>query len=195
MNRKNLDMIRTIMNPLQLLVKQTQKHPFPEYFLLKGSFDTEGFPHLLQFDGAAEPNPGPACGAAVLLQSDNGQQWSPVFEVGHYMPRATNNQAEYEGLYQGLLRAKFRNIQHLLIEGDSNLIVQQLSGQWKCKNSELLARLQDCKSLLRNFQYVAIRHIYRNENTYADELSKEGVMKGESFLRELPETQGRVRQA
>jgi len=195
MNRNKPEPIRTIMNPLQLLVKPTQKHPFPDYFLLKGSYEQEGYPYLLQFDGAAEPNPGPSCGAAVLLQSDNGQQWTPVFEVGQYMPLATNNQAEYEGLYQGLLRAKLRKVQHLLIEGDSNLIVQQMTGQWKCKNSELLKRLQDCKSLLRNFQYVAIRHVYRNENTYADELSKEGVMKGESFLREIPGGQGQVRQA
>lgn len=172
------------MNPFHTVITTTQKNPFPDYFLLKGSFTGEGYPFLIQFDGAAEPNPGPSCGAAVLLQSDNGEQWEVVAEVGQYMPRATNNQAEYEGLYRGLLLAKLRNIQHILIEGDSNLIVNQFTGQWKCKNNELLSKLQDCKSLLRNFQFVAIRHVYREHNTYADRLSKEGVMKGESFLRE-----------
>jgi hypothetical protein len=43
----------------------------------------------------------------------------------------------------------------------------------------------EVQDLLKQFTFVAARHIYRNFNEYADILSKEGIMKGENFRREV----------
>ncbi len=159
---------------------------YPSYKAVRGAFEaSKRQPYLLQFDGAAEPNPGPSCGAAVLFQRIDRDAWKPIWEGGNYYSRATNNQAEYQGLLLGLRAAASLNLQDLLIEGDSNLIVNQVTGEWQCRDEKLVPLRKQARELLEKFSYVGIKHVYREKNTYADALSKEGILKGEHFSRQL----------
>jgi len=157
-----------------------------QYKMVKGILAEQvKYAVLLQFDGAANPNPGPACGAAVLFKTENGSTWTPFVEGGVYNHRWTNNEAEYEGLLLGLRFAQQRGIKEILIEGDSALVISQTTKEWKVKDPKMQEKQNEVQDLLKQFTFVAARHIYRNFNEYADILSKEGIMKGENFRREV----------
>ncbi len=140
---------------------------------------------LIQFDGAAEPNPGPACGAAVLFRTDNGSTWEAIWEGVVYNRHWTNNQAEYEGMILGLRAAKAKGIKQVLLEGDSALVICQTTKEWQCKDEKMKVKQAEVQELLKSFTFVGIRHVLRHLNQHADSLSKEGVLKGEAFAREV----------
>ena len=148
------------------------------YFILKDS-QTDKL-HLLQFDGASDPNPGPSAGGAVLFHPGTTD---PVFERYEFIPHATNNEAEYNGLIIGLQEAADAGIKNLLIEGDSNLIINQFAGTWKIKAQNLASLHKTARALLSHFDFVAIKHIPREQNAHADRLTNEGVKQQDSVLR------------
>jgi ribonuclease HI len=137
-------------------------------------------PHLLQFDGASDPNPGPSAGGAVLFHPETTD---PVFERYEFIPHATNNEAEYNGLIIGLQESADAGIKNLLIEGDSNLIINQFAGIWKIKAQNLAILHTKARALLPHFDFVAIKHIPREQNAHADRLTNEGVKQQDSVLR------------
>lgn len=157
-----------------------------QYKIIRGiPAEQTNYAVLLQFDGAADPNPGPACGAAALFKTDNGSTWTPFVEGGVYNHHWTNNQAEYEGLLLGLRFAQQRGIKDILIEGDSALVISQTTKEWKVRDPKMQDKQNEVQDLLKQFRFVGARHVYRNFNQYADALSKEGVLKGENFQREV----------
>ena len=141
--------------------------------------------HLLQFDGAAEPNPGEAGGAYVIFSpittDETGEQYRTVVQEGFvYLPHATNNEAEYTGLIVGLQQALKLDISEIDVEGDSNLVVNQVQGLWKVKVPRLVPYKSKASSLLHKFNSWTVKHIPREENADADRLSKEALrVKGE----------------
>lgn len=148
-------------------------NPLAETIFLKGNAPKEDC-HLLQFDGAAEPNPGPAGGGAVCFKPDGTVLFEATTALGH----ATNNRAEIHGLLLGVQKAVEYGVRKLFIEGDSQLILFQLQGRWKIKDPYLKEIHEQIRLLLDKFDSVACRHIYREFNTHADRLSKEIVLKG-----------------
>lgn len=137
--------------------------------------------YLLQFDGLAAPNPGECTGGAVLFDPEG----KVVFETGHYEKFGTNNQGEYTGLFIGVKAAVKMEIKNLLIEGDSMLVIQQISGNWKVKDKNLKIIYDAIMKLFDNFDFVGIRHVYRKDNAYADELTNQTLKLKKSFLRIL----------
>lgn len=145
--------------------------------------------YLLQFDGASEPNPGPSGSAYVIyspIQTDeNGDQVRTVIQEGFtYIPRATNNEAEYTALILGLTKALELGITEIEVEGDSNLVVQQVQGLWKVKVPKLVPLQSKANKLLWKFKKWTVKHIPREENEDADRLSKEALhVKGDEHRR------------
>ena len=161
--------------------------PGGAYWLLVGSSDRSSGASLLQFDGGANPNPGPASAGAVL--------WSPMditgkrrveFETGSYLGRATNNIAEVQGLLLGLKIAATRGARELLIEGDSELIVFQQTGKYKVKDKNLKVWWSEIQAALMDetsFDWIAIRQVPREQNERADSITKEVLERKASFSR------------
>jgi ribonuclease HI len=146
-------------------------------------------PYLLQFDGAAEPNPGPAGGAYVIfspIQTDENGDLIRIllYEGFYYMPHATNNEAEYTGLILGLKKALEVGIEAIEVEGDSNLVVQQVQGKWKVKVPRLVPFQSKANKLIWKFKQWSLKHIPREENADADRLSKEALEVKEEVHRE-----------
>ncbi len=135
--------------------------------------------YLLQFDGAANPNPGPASGAYVLFSpplKDNGSICRFVVEEGYrYLPHATNNEAEYTGLILGLEAAKNHGVNKIEIEGDSQLVINQVLGSWQVKTPNLVPLKSKAASLYYSFPTRLLRQIPRDLNSDADFLSKEAL--------------------
>ncbi len=68
-------------------------------------------------------------GAGVVLISPTGERLSYVLWI--YFS-ASHNMAEYEVLHHGLRIAISLGIQHLIVRGDSQLVVNQVMKEWSC---------------------------------------------------------------
>ena len=128
----------------------------------KASPSVSDFP-TLYFDGGSRGNPGRAAGAAVIVMPNQES-----YTVSEYLPFATNNEAEYTGLIIGLKKALELGIKELEIQGDSNLVVNQVNGAWKVKSDRLRGFCTQARSLLDSFTSVTLTWIPRGKNQLAD---------------------------
>lgn len=122
-------------------------------------------------DGAARGNPGPA-GAGAVIESADGRV---LARLGRYLGRATNNQAEYQGLILGLERAIEMGGREVEVFADSELLVRQLRGEYRVRNEGLLPLWQRARELLAHFERVRLAHIPREQNVEADEMSNRAI--------------------
>ncbi len=88
---------------------------------------------IVNVDGGARGNPGPAAIAAVVRDAGG----EVLAERGERIGRATNNVAEYRALLLGIARAAALGATELELVGDSELIVRQVKGQYKVKDATL----------------------------------------------------------
>ncbi|HEV8537131.1 MAG TPA: reverse transcriptase-like protein [Candidatus Limnocylindria bacterium] len=126
---------------------------------------------VIYADGAARGNPGPA-GAGAVLFDEKGQV---VAELTRPLGHATNNVAEYAGLILGLEEAKRRGATAVDVRMDSLLVVQQMRGLWRIKHPGLKPLALRAGELLASFPKREIRHVPREENAHADELSNRAI--------------------
>ncbi len=131
--------------------------------------------HIAQVDGASRGNPGPAS-YAVIIRAPNGR---PVFELGKYLGRATNNVAEYYALITALDYAANHDIRALRVRSDSQLLVRQMQGLYKVKSAELQPLHERALKLARGLGYFAIEYVPRAANRAADRLANEALDRSE----------------
>lgn len=126
---------------------------------------------ILYTDGASRGNPGPA-GAGALITEEDG---TTIAEKSAYLGEATNNQAEYQALLIGLQEAVKLAPSRLTVRMDSELIVKQLNGEYRVRNSDLLTLHGRAKELVRKLGEVRFVHIPREENFHADRLANQAI--------------------
>lgn len=126
---------------------------------------------LLRFDGCSKGNPGLAGSGAVIYQNEK-EIWSGSKLVGY---NETNNYAEYMGLIMGLQKATELNIVELQVEGDSMLVIKQMTGKNKVNSPNLIELHKLAIKLKSNFDNITFEHIYRVNNSRADELCNEAI--------------------
>jgi ribonuclease H / adenosylcobalamin/alpha-ribazole phosphatase len=126
---------------------------------------------ILNTDGGARGNPGPA-GIGVVLRTGDGEVLS---EFGRGIGVATNNVAEYEAVIAGLELALQHGVSDLQIVIDSELVAAQLEGRWKIKNDRLRALAVAARALMNRFDSVKISRVRRAHNTRADRLANLGM--------------------
>jgi ribonuclease HI len=121
---------------------------------------------IVNVDGGARGNPGPAAIAAVITSPDGGL----VEERGERIGKATNNVAEYRALLLGLERAQALGADEVELFGDSELIVRQVEGEYKVKDEALKKLNAKVIKALGGFDRWSIRHVRREDNEAADRL-------------------------
>lgn len=127
-------------------------------------------------DGGARGNPGPAAGAAVLFAiNDDGSTGERVGEAARYFVHATNNQAEYTGIIEGLRKAHELGYNEVEARLDSELAVKQLNGQYKVKNPELAKLFLEIHNLKQHFRNITFTHVRREYNKDADALVNQTI--------------------
>uniref|UniRef100_A0A2N9HBP5 Integrase catalytic domain-containing protein n=1 Tax=Fagus sylvatica TaxID=28930 RepID=A0A2N9HBP5_FAGSY len=84
---------------------------------------------------------------------------------------ASNNEAEYEALLHGLRAAKRLGAIFLDIRCDSQLIVNQLTGEYMAKDERMMAYRDLAKDLIKSFDKVNIKRVGREHNGHADSLA------------------------
>ncbi len=84
--------------------------------------------------------------------------------------RTTNNVAEYQALIETLSKALELGIGSVQIRLDSELVVKQLSGEYRIKKPNLRSLAGEAQRLLDRFDQYTIRHVPRSQNRHADAL-------------------------
>src|SRR5262245_47198980 len=123
---------------------------------------------VINIDGAARGNPGPAAYAYVIRH--NGDV---VLEENGAMGEATNNVAEYTALLHALAKASALKATDVLVRSDSELLVKQMNGQYRVKNAALQELFKQAEHLRGQFKSVRFSHVPRAENREADRLCNE----------------------
>lgn len=131
------------------------------------------------FDGACEPiNPGGTASFGAVLMDNGDEIWKDHGIIGTG-PLMSNNVAEYRAVAVLLEYVKtFETIRGEIVTvcGDSQLVIKQLSGQWKAKCGLYLDEYKRAcvamQELVDAGVRVRLRWVPREENQRADDLSK-----------------------
>jgi ribonuclease HI len=130
----------------------------------------------------AKPNPGHAAGGWICLD----EAGETVCKGYHYVgENNSNNEAEYQGLLAGLkyVASLDREVDKLLVYGDSSLVINQVSGLWNCNAPNLQGYCNEATDLLDMcFRKHELRHIPRKENKVADHLASRGIIAKETKI-------------
>jgi ribonuclease HI len=126
---------------------------------------------VVNVDGGARGNPGPAAVGIVVQDADGGV----LEEVGERIGSTTNNVAEYRALLLGIERALALGASELELIGDSELVVRQVKGEYKVKDANLRKLHGDVKRALAPLESWSIRHVRRENNAEADRLVNEAL--------------------
>lgn len=132
----------------------------------------------LYFDGSCEPvNPGGNMGFGTLIKS-GGVRIFEGSEVIAASPGNTNNIAEYMSLIAGLkwLIDNGMTDKPINVFGDSNLVIQQMSGNWKAKGGKYYPFYVEAKKLRDQFANITFTWIPREQNADADALSRSATL-------------------
>ncbi len=126
---------------------------------------------VVNVDGGARGNPGPAAIAAVVQDAGGEVLEESAEQIG----RATNNVAEYRALLLGIERAAAIGATEVELVGDSELIVRQVKGEYKVKDAALRDLHTQVRRALAPFEAWTIRHVRRELNSEADRLVNEAL--------------------
>jgi ribonuclease HI len=125
----------------------------------------------LYTDGGARGNPGPAA-AAYVLETQDG---TVLDARGETIGVATNNVAEYSALVAGLRKALELGVGEVDVVSDSELLVKQMTGEYRVKNAALVELSLEAARLAREIGTVTYRAVRRAENELADTLVNEAL--------------------
>jgi ribonuclease HI len=125
----------------------------------------------LYTDGGARGNPGPAA-AAYVLEAEGG---TVLDARGETIGVATNNVAEYRALVAGLAKALELGVDEIEVVSDSELLVKQMTGEYRVKNAALVDLSLEASRLARKIGRVTYSAVRREENELADALVNEAL--------------------
>ena len=126
---------------------------------------------VIYTDGGARGNPGPAAIGAVVGSK----------KYGEYIGETTNNVAEYKALVFALKKAKAllgkakAKETGVFCYMDSELLMKQLTGQYKIENEDLQPLWLEIWNLKLDFKSVEFHHIPREKNKEADRMVNEAL--------------------
>lgn len=130
--------------------------------------------YVVFFDGCCEPrNPGGTAGFGVVIFKGTEKVWEKSGMI-QASPTTSNNVAEYAAIgaaldwfiENGLTDA------HILVKGDSNLVIQQCFGTWKIRGGFYADLAREVREKIAKFKALRGTWISRDYNGVADELSK-----------------------
>jgi ribonuclease H / adenosylcobalamin/alpha-ribazole phosphatase len=125
----------------------------------------------LSTDGGARGNPGPAAYGYVLETEDG----TILAAHGERIGVATNNVAEYSALVAGLERALELGVDEVEVVSDSELLVKQMTGEYRVKNEALRELNERASRLARRLGRVDYTAVRREHNELADRLVNDAL--------------------
>lgn len=125
----------------------------------------------LRCDGGSRGNPGPAAFGFVLTDPSG----SEVVARGEYIGTATNNVAEYRSLIAGLAAAAEHGAKPLAVYMDSELVIRQMTGQYRVKNEGLKPLHREAREATARLPEVHFSSVRRDDNGRADGLVNQAL--------------------
>jgi ribonuclease HI len=135
-------------------------------------------PFTIFFDVASKGNPGPAGYGFYIVSPFLSNDIMRSESIG----TATNNVAEYSGILAALTWLQNLIVEHhllveLTIKGDSQLVINQLLGIYRVKQSTMVEYHHKSSKIInqlrRDGHTVNLEHIVRKFNSVADKLSSD----------------------
>lgn len=109
-------------------------------------------------DGASRGNPGRA-GIGIVVTDEKG---NILKEHSEYLGVRTNNQAEYLAMIRALEIAWEMGAEEVELISDSQLLVRQLTGEYRTKNPELKKLQRILRERASKFRRVSYSHVKRD---------------------------------
>ncbi len=126
---------------------------------------------IIYTDGASRGNPGPAS-FGVFITDEAGYSMELKGALGHQ----TNNFAEYTAVIEALKWLSLHTEKAAELRSDSELLIKQLTGEYKVKSDTIKPLHAEIKSLLLNNELnVQFKHVRREFNKEADRLANEAL--------------------
>lgn len=139
----------------------------------------ENFEYICYIDGSCYPNPSGPIGVGIIVQkTDSNERIFNYSEKVNENSNNTNNVAEYLALYKlmiYLIENKLNN-KKIIVYGDSMLVMEQISLNWKIKSGAYSEIALKCKNMLPFFSYIYFGWIKRELNKECDYLSKKKII-------------------
>ena len=126
---------------------------------------------VIHTDGAARGNPGPAAIGATLKD----EQGKLIATISRSLGVTTNNQAEYHAVIAALDKAVSLGAKNVELKADSELVVKQINGRYKVKNTTLRPLYQEVVKLIGLLKSFKISYIPRAQNAEADKLANKAL--------------------
>jgi len=108
-------------------------------------------------DGGCRGNPGPGAIGVMILDGSGNE----LFRWAGCIGNTTNNRAEYRALIKGLDACAKYTRRRVICHTDSQLIVNQLNGEWRLKDDELRQLWHKVKDMERVFDTIVYQHTPR----------------------------------
>jgi len=108
----------------------------------------------------------------VVIKDEEGET---ISRIKRYLGPVTNNIAEYQALIVGLQEAQRLGSKEVEVYLDAELVVNQINGVYRVRDSKLKILEGEVRRLLGRFVRWVIRQIPREENREADRLAREAV--------------------
>ena len=142
-----------------------------------GIYEVERWSWILKFDGSSTEK---SARAGIVIISPKAIKTTLSFNLAF---KCTNNQAEYEALVISWEILMELRAQEVHIIGDSQLVLQQLTGEYKCNSLLTTPYYTTSTQLLDSFHYVDFKYVPRESNWEVDELAQ--VASGVKMSEEL----------
>src|SRR5271155_1721197 len=113
-------------------------------------------------DGGSLGNPGPS-GIGVVI---DGCESGPI-RIAKWIGHQDNNVAEYIALLEALQCALGLKAKTLHVFSDSQIVVKQMRGEYRCRSSRLYSLNWICRKLARSLDF-SISHVPRENNVEAN---------------------------
>ena len=112
----------------------------------------------MYFDDALNNN---GAGAGILFITLTKDKLLYVLRI--HFP-VSNNAAEYEACLHGLCIAIELGIKHLMVYGDSTLVINQVNKDWSCSSEKIDAYCAEIRKLKGKFYGIEYHHVVRDQN-------------------------------
>ena len=126
---------------------------------------------IVNTDGAARNNPGPA-GFGYVILDRSGRD---IEARGEFIGQATSNVADYRGMIAAARRALELGGRAVEFRVDSQLLERQVLGRYKVKAPHLKPLLAELMGVLDRLPEWSIRYTPRELNSAADRLANRAI--------------------
>ncbi|XP_075091566.1 uncharacterized protein LOC142171768 [Nicotiana tabacum] len=117
------------------------------------------------FDGATDFK-GVRIGAILISESEKHYPASAKIRFP-----CTNNMDEYEVCIIGIRIVVDMNVKEVFVIEDSDLLINQVQGEWSTKKIKILPYLHCVKELCKKFTKIEFKHVPMIQNEFADALA------------------------